>query len=117
MPRRSGRLLVLLSLLAVAVALTGAQGSDAGSIFRVFLSDGRAIPSYGESAVVGDRLVFTLLVSATAGPPALQLMSLPLPSVDLPRTQRYATSLRASHYAATRGEADYAAMTDRKSVV
>ena len=111
MPRRAGRLLLLLSLLAVAVAHAGAQGSDAGSIFRVFLSDGRAIPSYGESAVVGDRLVFTLLVSASAGPPALQLMSLPLPSVDLPRTQRYATSLRASHYAATRGEADYAAMT------
>jgi hypothetical protein len=111
MPRRAGRLLVTLSLLAVAVALARAQGGDAGSTFRVFLSDGRAIPSYGESAVVGDRIVFTLLVSATAGPPALQLMSLPLPSVDLPRTQRYATSLRASHYAATRGEADYAAMT------
>ncbi len=111
MRRRASWSLVVLSLLAVAVALPRAQGSDAGSIFRVFLSDGRAIPSYGESAVVGDRLVFTLLVSATAGPPALQLMSLPLPSVDLPRTQRYATSLRASHYAATRGEADYAAMT------
>ena len=111
MPPRAGRLLLLLSLLAGAVTPTGAQGSDAGSIFRVFLSDGRAIPSYGESAVVGDRLVFTLLVSASAGPPALQMMSLPLPSVDLPRTQRYATTLRASHYAATRGEADYAAMT------
>ena len=111
MPPRAGRLLLLLSLLTGAVTLTGAQGGDAGSIFRVFLSDGRAIPSYGESAVVGDRLVFTLLVSASAGPPALQMMSLPLPSVDLPRTQRYATTLRASHYAATRGEADYAAMT------
>lgn len=111
MRRRAGWSLVLLSLMAVALALPRAQVADAGSIFRVFLSDGRAIPSYGESAVVGDRLVFTLLVSATAGPPALQLMSLPLPSVDLPRTQRYATSLRASHYAATRGEADYAAMT------
>jgi hypothetical protein len=111
MPRLAGRLLVLLSLLTAAVALASAQGGDAGSLFRVFLSDGRAIPSYGESAVVGDRLVFTLLVSASAGPPALQLMSLPLPSVDLPRTQRYATSLRATHYAATRGEADYAAMT------
>jgi hypothetical protein len=98
-------------LVAARAALAGAQAGDAGSIFRVFLSDGRAIPSYGESAVVGDRVVFTLLVAATAGPPALQLMSLPLPSVDLQRTQRYATSLRASHYAATRGEADYAAMT------
>jgi hypothetical protein len=99
------------SLLAAHAVLTAGQTADAGSIFRVFLNDGRAIPSYGESAVVGDRLVFTLLVAASAGPPALQLMSLPLPSVDLPRTQRYATTLRASHYAATRGEADYAAMT------
>jgi hypothetical protein len=111
MPRLAGRLLVLLSLLTAPTALLGGQLGDAGSIFRVFLSDGRAIPSYGESAVVGDRIVFTLLVSASAGPPALQLMSLPLPSVDLQRTQRYANSLRAAHYAATRGEADYAAMT------
>ena len=66
MPSRAGRLLVALSLLAAPIALTGAQVGDAGSIFRVFLSDGRAIPSYGESAVVGDRLVFTLLVSASA---------------------------------------------------
>ena len=110
MPRPAGRFLIAVSLLAAHVALAGAQG-DPGSVFRVFLSDGRAIPSYGESAIVGDRVVFTLLVTASEGPPALQLMSLPLLSVDLPRTQRYATAMRASHYAATRGEADYAAMT------
>jgi hypothetical protein len=111
MLRRAGRLLMAVSVSTATATLAAGQAADAGSTFRVFLSDGRAIPSYGESAVVGDRVVFTLLVAATQGPPALQLMSLPLPSVDLPRTTRYATSLRASHYASTRGEADYAAMT------
>jgi hypothetical protein len=106
-----GRLAAAAGLVALAIASPGAQIGEAGSTFRVFLSDGQALPSYGESAVVGDRVVFTLLLAGSAGPPELQLMSLPLPKVDLDRTRRYATTMRASHYASTRGEADYAALT------
>ena len=44
-------------------------------------------------------------------PTSLQLMSLPAANVDLDRTRRYANTIRAKHYAATRGELDYAAMS------
>jgi len=97
--------------LMAATAQPRAQAGEPGSTFRVFLKNGQALASYGESAVVGDRIVFTLLVGGQAGAPELQMMSLPMPSVDLDRTQRYAATLRAAHYAATRGEADYAAMS------
>jgi hypothetical protein len=98
----------------MAVALPGATGRqaiDAGAVFRVFLKNGQALPSYGESAIVGDRIVFTLLVGAGDARPTVQLMSLPADRVDLVRTRRYADAMRARHYAATRGEVDYAAMT------
>jgi hypothetical protein len=90
---------------------TRAQAVDAGAVFRVFLKNGQALPSYGESAIVGDRIVFTLLVGAGDARPTVQLMSLPADRVDLVRTRRYADAMRARHYAATRGEVDYAAMT------
>ena len=86
------------------------QSLDTGAIFRVFLKSGQALPAYGESALVGDRVVFTLLLGASPVRTSLQLMSLPAASVDLDRTRRYANTIRAKHYAATRGEVDYAAM-------
>lgn len=88
-----------------------AQSVDAGAIFRVFLTSGQALPSYGEAAIASDRVVFTLLIGAPEGKPAFQLFSLPIDRVDLTRTRRYADAMRARHYAATRGETDYAAMT------
>ena len=95
-------------LLVVTATSASAQQIDNGSIFRIFLKDGVGLPSYGDYAVVGDRLVFTLAVGRDVA--HLQLMSLPAASVDLERTARYATSVRAAHYARTRGEADYVAM-------
>jgi hypothetical protein len=105
---RLGRILCTI-VLALAPAGASGQQIDSGSIFRIFLKDGVGLPSYGDYAVVGDRLVFTLAVGRDAS--HLQLMSLPAASVDLDRTARYATSVRAAHYARTRGEADYASMT------
>jgi hypothetical protein len=96
-------------LMLVTATGASAQQIDSGSIFRIFLKDGVGLPSYGDYAVVGDRLVFTLAVGRDVS--HLQLMSLPAASVDLERTARYATSVRAAHYARTRGEADYLAMT------
>jgi hypothetical protein len=98
-------------LVAGFESATGAQAVDAGAVFRVFLKNGQALPSYGESAIVGNRIVFTLLVGAADARPTVQLMSLPVDRVDLVRTRRYADAMRARHYAATRGEVDYAAMT------
>jgi len=108
-------------LLAFLIAVGGttnarqAPAVDAGAVFRVFLKNGTALPSYGESAEAGDRVVFTLLVISNAGggdqQRSLQLMSLPASAVDLERTRRYADAIRLVHYAATRGELDYVAMT------
>jgi hypothetical protein len=101
---------IALASLAVCVPALLGQIAEPGSTFRVFLRDGTALPAYGESARVGDRLVFTLLIGE-ADDARLQLMSLPLDAVDVDRTARYAEAMRAAHYAATRGEADYAAIT------
>jgi hypothetical protein len=97
--------------LVVAAAIPLHAQQTPGTTFRVFLQSGEALPSYGEAARVGDRLVFTLLLGEDDLAPQLQLMSLPVDVVDLDRTMRYAEAMRAAHYAATRGEADYAAMT------
>ena len=109
----TGRARAFLLALSVVAAVAAAQSPppDAGAVFRVFLKNGEGLPSYGEAAIAGDRVVFTLLVGGTQGQRALQLISLPASSVDLERTSGYANALRAAHYAATRGEVDYAAMT------
>ncbi len=90
---------------------TQGSGSTPGTIYRVFLADGQALPSYGEAARVEDRVVFNLLIRRAGAEQQLQLVSLPLASVDMIRTAAYAESMQASYYAATRGEADYTAMT------
>ena len=107
-PRRA---LLLSAVVSGLLTVVSAQVVPPGATHRVFLTDGRALPIYGESIQVDGRLIFTLLVSGTAGRSEMQLMSLPASAVDVERTNRYAEAMRAAHYAATRGEADYAAVT------
>lgn len=110
---RPGRVLVL-PLLCVTLqaagnaSLAGAR-EDAVSL-RVFLRDGTAVPTYGEFALVGDRVIFSMAVGASNAE-RLQVVNLPVSSVDLAKTEQYATAVRAAQYAATSGEADYAALT------
>jgi hypothetical protein len=106
------RALLVTAVVSAVVPELPAQVMPPGATHRVFLTDGRALPSYGEAIQVDDRLIFTLLVSGTAGRNEMQLMSLPASAVDLERTRNYAEAMRAAHYAATRGEADYAAVTE-----
>jgi hypothetical protein len=108
---RRGCLLTAVVVLAAFVPAAARQAVDPGAIFRVFLKSGQALPSYGESALVGDRVVFTLLLGTAPARTALQLTSLPVTTVDVDRTRRYANTIRAKHYAATRGEVDFAAMS------
>jgi hypothetical protein len=113
-PRRRGwRVAILLAawLFTGVLAAAASQPSELGSIYRVFLKNGDALPSYGEAAIVGDRIVFNLSIGGVDGPLTLQLISLPASTVDLERTNRYADSMRAAFYAATRGPAEYEAMT------
>ena len=97
--------------LLIGATVAAAQTVEPAPTLRVFLADGQALPSYGEPAFAGDRVIFMLPIGGGESPSRLQLMSLPASSVDTPRTARYTESVRAAHYAATRGELDYSAMT------
>ena len=101
------------SFLIVAAFVVSATTAHAQTtpLYRVFLSDGSALASFGEWARVEDRLVFSMPLAAEAGPGDLHLVSLPVQRVDLARTERYAEAVRAAHYASTRGEADFAQLS------
>jgi hypothetical protein len=109
MKTRVAALLVAAGLLAGPAAV--AQDADSSAIMRVFLKDGQTLPSFGETAQVADRLVFTLVIGDMGNSPQYQLVSLPLALVDVEKTTRYGETVRATRYAATRGEADYSEMT------
>lgn len=72
----------------------------------MFLRDGTAVVSYGDVARVDDRLIFSMPIGD-----ALHVVNLPVSTVDLPKTEQYCAAVRAARYAATSGEADYAALT------
>jgi hypothetical protein len=107
------------ALAAAALLLVTATGSPAGPrpsidalLFRIFLRDGSSLVSYGDFARVADRVVFSIPLGAMDGPdPPLHLVSIAESAVDWERTDRYAHAIRARHYAATRGEADFEALS------
>jgi hypothetical protein len=96
--------------LATAGAASG-RGPGAAPSFRIFLTDGTPIVSFGEFARANGRVVFTVPIGPPANPDTLQVVSLPDSVVDWDRTDRYSDAVRHQHYAATRGEEDYAALT------
>lgn len=109
--RRTCRLLALLVLAMAPVARVLA--SDAPPpVYRVFLRDGTALAALGEWVRVGDRCVFTVAIGGGTDAP-LQLASVPADSVDWPSTEQYRDALRASSYAATRGDQDFAVLSDQ----
>jgi hypothetical protein len=88
-----------------------AQAPDP-ALFRVFLVDGRVLSAYGEWARLDERVVFSMPTRAAADVSDLHLVSIPASQVDWLRTDRYASSVRAAAYAASRGEADFARLSD-----
>ena len=103
--RRPSAALILAALLFPAAAM--AQTPASRVLFRVFLSDGRVLASYGEWARVEDRVIFSIPTRLTSDPVELHLVNIPSGRVDWPRTELYAESVRAVAYAETRGEADF----------
>ncbi|HSL22524.1 MAG TPA: hypothetical protein VK886_13400 [Vicinamibacterales bacterium] len=101
-------------ILAVALlAAAGRADADSSAVYyRLFLTDGTSVASYGEYARVADTVVFSMALGGTEAAPVLQLASLPASRIDWPATEQYADAARAAHYAATRGEPDYAALSD-----
>jgi hypothetical protein len=106
--RRVARLVVL--AVALSLASAGARADEA-VLYRIFLTDGSALASYGEFARVADKVVFSMPLGGTPAEPRLELVTVPAAKVDWPATERYADAARASHYASTRGETDYARLT------
>jgi hypothetical protein len=101
----------LLFVLAFGLLSVCAE-ADETSLLRVFLRDGTTLTSYGEYARVGNRIVFSMpLGTQPDGRARLQLVSLPEAGVDWARTDGYRDAARASRYAATQGESDFAVMT------
>jgi hypothetical protein len=97
---------------AIALLLPAlAQAQTASPLYRVFLTDGSTLSSYGEWARVDDRVVFSMPL--TPGPDAgqLHLVSVAAERIDWMRTEGYAEAVRAAHYSATRGEQDFARLT------
>lgn len=101
----------LAAVLAVSwmTATPRAQGASA-ALFRIFLSDGTSLVSYGEFARVADRVVFSIPLGE--GPdPKLHLVSIPESTVNWARTDEYSVAVRAHRYAETRGEQDFVMLT------
>ena len=80
-------------------------------LFRIFLSDGRVLSSYGEWARIDSRVIFSMPTNLTRDPIELHLVTIPSHRVDWPRTEAYAQSVRAAAYVASRGDADFAAFS------
>jgi len=98
-----------LAVLALAVALLPsavAMGADA-TLFRIYLSDGTTLVSYGEYARVNDQVIFSMPAGGSADRPRLHVVTLNAGLVDWTRTEAYANSARYQQYAATRGDEDF----------
>ena len=105
---QSTAILIVASLLSSPSA---AQEAPSRVLFRVFLSDGRVLASYGEWARVDDRVIFSMPTQMSRDPVELHLVTIPAGRVDWPRTEQYAESVRAAAYAASRGDADFTAFS------
>lgn len=101
-------------VLAFAAPLAALQNRAEGAqLFRIFLSDGTTLVSYGEFARVAGRVVFTVPLGDLAADPKLQMVAIDESLVDWARTDAYTEAVRAKHYAETRGEDDFAMLTGR----
>lgn len=107
MPAARLTALVVLLLAALGVGRAGAQ-EPSRVLFRLFLTDGRVLSSFGEWARLGERVVFSLPTSGGDEPRGLELVSIASDRVDWSRTNQYADSVRAASYAVSRGDADFA---------
>lgn len=111
MPRVFRRACALMLVALALPHLATAQSAASRVLFRVFLSDGRVLSSYGEWARLDDRVIFSMPTQLSREPFELHLVTIPSQRVDWPRTESYAESVRAAAYAATRGDADFAAFS------
>jgi hypothetical protein len=94
----------------VTAALAQAP-AGAPALHRVFLKDGTPLVSYGQYSRTEDRVFFTVPLGSVTKPDGFQVVSLPASVVDWEKTSAYTDTVNFTHYVATRGDADYAALT------
>lgn len=100
------------AMLVGIIAAPPVRASDEVMLFRIFLTDGTSVVSYGEFARVGDEVFLSMPVGGTPDEPRLHALSIPASQIDWERTDRHATSARYQRYVATRAESDYQQLTD-----
>src|SRR5688572_10005649 len=81
---------ILLALFLGFFAVPARGQGDVRPMYRVFLTDGTVLVSFGEWVRVEDNLVFSMPVTPAAGPSDLHLVSIPVDRIDLDKTERYA---------------------------
>ena len=101
----------IISAVIIALTATAAHAADA-TLFRLFLTDGSSLVSFGEFARVADRVIFSMPVGGAIDQPRLHIVTLPASLIDWNRTDRYAESARYQQYADTRGEEDFVRLTN-----
>ena len=97
-------------MLACVWAASAAGSADLPS-YRIFLTDGTPLVSFGEFARANGKVVFTVPIGSPSSPDALRIVTLPDNLVDWERTNRYTDAVRLQWYALTRGEEDYTVLT------
>lgn len=97
--------------LVLLLAVNAVAETRGGAFYRIFLAQGDDLITYGDYARVGDRVVFALPLGLDPSARHAQLVSIPAGAVDWTTTERYADAVRASRYAGTRGEADFARLS------
>ena len=105
------------ALLMCAYTAVQASAANDAVLFRVFLTDGSSIVSYGEFARVGDQVVLSVPVGGTPDEPRLHAVSVAASQVDWEKTDRYTASARYQRYVATRAEADYQQLNEEVATV
>jgi hypothetical protein len=100
-------------LVAAAVAACPTTISAETLLYRVFLTDGSVLVSFGEFARVADRVIVSIPVGEGTAGPDLQPVSISETMVDWEKTDRYRDAVRARRYGETRGEDDFAMLSGR----
>ena len=103
---------VVVIALVVSLAPRAVSAAADVTLFRLYLTDGSALVSYGEFARLEDQVIFSMPAGGPSEQPRLHVVSLPSTSIDWVRTEQYAAAARYQHYAATQGEEDFQALSN-----
>jgi hypothetical protein len=100
------------AFLLVTMLVPAMSNAADATLFRIYLTDGSSLVSFGEYARLNDQVVFSMPVGGPAETPRLQVITLRSAVIDWPRTEQAATSARYQRYASTRAEEDYAILNN-----